>query len=376
MELIILALLGFGAMFAFDRDEDDADALLDPPQEPEAEEPPVVAQDPAPDAADELAIIEERADGLTIFEEDEDGYNVIQGTEDDDIVDASTFERDLDYEVRAGDGDDVVSRNSEDDAENRSRDTTNAFFGRIFGEEGNDLIDMEGRQSVDFFYKISGGIGDDTIISGDLTRVQGDAGDDLIIMGENSEPYTGLAFGGEGNDTLVGSQTPQMFGEAGDDVLNIHHRSGINGISSASGGAGNDMINIATGLGDVFGVGEGLRVEGNDGSDTFTLDLSIVDDTNWESGSAVGSTGIDIVDFNPNEDSLVIDVEAAVGEEDSTYEARLFERSENVYGLVLAVIEDDLAEGTRPRFTNFTIRTTGQITFDDIVFTDRVPLLT
>ena len=363
MELGILALLmGVGFLSAFSGGSDDADEEVT-----EAEEP--VAEQPDPNTGE--MIDEGRTDGITIGEELADGFTVIEGTEGDDIVDASTFERGPSYEVRAGDGNDVVSRNPENDAEIRSRDTTNAFFGRIFGEDGDDLIDMEGRRSGDFIYEISGGIGDDTIISGDLTRVLGDAGDDLIIMGEYN---TVRGFGGEGNDTLVGTQTSQMFGEEGDDVLNIHYLSGINGFSSASGGAGDDMINIATGLGDVFGVGEGLKVEGNEGSDTFTFDLTIIDDTNWENGPAVGSTGIDIIDFNPDEDSLVIDVEAAVGEEDSTYEARLFERSENVYGLALDVIENDLAEGTLPRFANFTIRTTGPITLDDIVFTGSVPL--
>lgn len=359
MELGILAILmGVGMISVFSGGSDDT---AEDTAEPEQREPEVI------DAG--------RADGITVGEERADGFTVLQGTGGDDLFDATTFERGLSYEVRAGDGDDIVSRNSENDADIRSSDTTNAFFGQIFGEDGDDLIDMQGRQSVDFVYEISGGIGDDTIISGDLAQVFGDAGDDLIIMDPDLQFNTGSGFGGEGNDTLDGTQGQGLYGEEGDDVINVRHLNFFNGTGTASGGAGDDVINITTGLGDVFAVQEGLRVEGNEGSDTFTLDLTITDDTQWEEGSNVGSTGIDILDFNPDEDSLVVDIDAALGEEESTYEARLVELSDDTgYNLVLDVVEDNLAEGVPQRYGLITIRTSGPMTLDDIVFTGSVPL--
>lgn len=114
------------------------------------------------------------------------------------------------------------------------------------GGEGNDTL--------------IGGAGDDTLIGG--------AGDDLLIAGEGNNTLNG----GAGNDTLVGVALD-------DDGHDISGRNFLNG------GDGDDLL-IA---------GQGDYLNGGDGSDTFALG-------DWLHGQAA----VTIVDFNPQDDQIVL----------------------------------------------------------------------
>lgn len=253
------------------------------------------------------------------------------------------------------------------------QDLTLDGAGTITGTEGDDRIEVTGFSEIT--REVFGGDGNDTLIANDYSRLEGGAGDDVLILDDKADFHPAVAYGGEGDDTFSGTQAQGMYGEAGDDTINVRHLSNYNGLGITSGGAGDDEINIALGLGENFGgAQESLFVEGNEGSDTFTLDLTLVEREGREEDGGYYRTGLEITDFNPDEDHLIVDVTPEMGQEDSTYEAHLVEGSENVYLLVLTVIEDDIPEGARQRVTDFTIRTTGPVTLDDISFVGSVPL--
>lgn len=120
---------------------------------------------------------------------------------------------------------------------------------------------------------------------------------------------------------------------------------------------------------------EGLLVHGGVGSDTFILDLSINDDAEWieTNGAGNAGSGIEIADFDPEEDQLLVEVSAIASEEDNTYTVELVEVSETEYTLRFDIFESDLPEGMLQRGFSLTILTTGPITLDEIAFVGQPP---
>lgn len=158
---------------------------------------------------------------------------------------------------------------------------------------------------------LNGSNADDTLIgaASGLT-LNGFAGDDTLegFGGDDS------LYGGEGNDLLVGGRGADLFyGGNGDDLLED-----IGGMNTLFGGSGNDRLHSG-----------GLT--GNDGPHTSSFYGGAGDDTlEFQDGSTVsGGAGADafdlsdrlsdtlvsrIEDFDPDEDSLTIYLEAANGD--------------------------------------------------------------
>lgn len=216
-------------------------------------------------------------------------------------------------------------------------DTLEGLGGRdsLYGGEGQDLL--VGGRGADVFY---GGNGDDQIredwylvsnpseLDNGNDTAYGGAGNDYLrgLAGEDSLAGDGgddTLWADDGNDSLFGgSGHDDLFGGEGDDLL--------------YGGFGNDLVDAGAGRDTVFG---------DAGNDTLTaMGLSLGEGPNtsfvyggsgddllrFEDGSTVsGGTGSDqffltddlsdtlvsrIIDFDPDEDSLIIYLTAANGD--------------------------------------------------------------
>lgn len=277
---ILAALLGLGLVFGMGggSDEDDADEALDPAQEPEVEEPQT--EEPP-------AVV----------------GSLVQGTDGADTIGSEPFNATEVFTLLGGDGDDNITYDTF--VEEGVREPQG--YAIIEGGRGNDLIDLVNNSNVSS--EVSGGEGNDIIIGNAFAVIHGDEGDDLIVLDDDAEQLEATAFGGDGNDTIYGLQDNSVYGEDGDDTFIITHASLWNGTGFASGGAGDDNFTIIGNLGTPYLVQEGLLIEGNEGSDTFTLDLDVSVDPAWEEfdGGSNG-TGIIIRDFNPEEDTLTIQI--------------------------------------------------------------------
>ena len=175
------------------------------------------------------------------------------------------------------------------------------------GDAGNDVLSDAGAQGS----VLNGGDGADTLtLTGTGNVANGDAGQDTItIAGGNT------ANGGDGDDTLTASGGADgaiavLNGGAADDVL-IEGVSDSGGalVFQANGGAGNDRIQVQLDLTDQVSDVQDILTGGTRG-DTFLLDLISGDSTN----SAL-ITGVEITDFNPTEDTLIIDTTNIDGQE-------------------------------------------------------------
>ncbi|EAQ27033.1 Hint domain-containing protein [Roseovarius sp. 217] len=172
-------------------------------------------------------------------------------------------ENDRDF-VSGGDGDDVILTG--DDADT------------ITGGTGADVID--GGIDADL---IDGDEGNDTLIGGEGSdTINGGAGDDVIYGGldpsfpdefnipdaTDPEPDNGrdLIDGGDGNDTIFGQDDDDtIFGGAGDDVID----GGIDN-DSIDGGAGADVLTGGQGDDTVTGGTGNDTLSGGDGADSLS----------------------------------------------------------------------------------------------------------
>lgn len=193
-------------------------------------------------------------------------------------------------------------------------------------ETGRDL-------SFDGSTVLEGTAGDDTIAAGqdsDLApeeiRLQG--GDDIAVI---EDQIGGGVYGGAGDDTLTSTEYGNaLHGGAGDDIL-----SGVGG-NVMSGGAGNDQISLDM---NAQPGPDAFRINGGDGDDTIKVQADVGMDTPDRSGANfIGGAGEDayefdltlknsdvdlnlsggplstslgqIEDFDPAEDSLLIELDA------------------------------------------------------------------
>lgn len=201
------------------------------------------------------------------------------------------------------------------------------------GDSGNDVIDGGG--GVD---QINGGAGNDTVDGGDGGDVaHGGEGDDWLQGGAGNDSLHGedgedlleggagddLLFGHEGDDTLDGGAgddalaggggDDQLIGGSGDDALAGGYGddtlTGGAGADTLDGGAGNDVLFghseaesddavdfLNGGSGDdILWLGAGDYGAGGEGADTFEMcDIG------------AGDPPMQICDFNPDEDHLVV----------------------------------------------------------------------
>ncbi len=109
---------------------------------------------------------------------------------------------------------------------------------RLFGEEGNDLLDASGGLGGNRLY---GGEGEDELFANKDDRLFGGEGDDFLdaSVGEGHNRLDGS----EGNDDLLAGSNDQLVGGNGDDILRI-----ISGSDNLLyGGSGADQFWIVNG---------------------------------------------------------------------------------------------------------------------------------
>ncbi|MCU0899594.1 MAG: calcium-binding protein [Cypionkella sp.] len=167
----------------------------------------------------------------------------------------------------------------------------------LHGEEGDDTLLGQGGDDV-----LIGGAGNDILSGGrgadSLAGSEGDdavsggGGADTLMGGEGEDTLNGgmgrdWLVGGSGNDQMIGGGAQDSLdGGAGDDTLWGGAEGGSDAaIDLLNGGSGNDLI----------GVGAGDIAMGGDGTDTFQLQ-----------DYAPGLPVSEIVDYNPDEDDLVV----------------------------------------------------------------------
>jgi len=234
------------------------------------------------------------AEGFT-FDDDQ-----AVGTENDDILTVGDFPEGVTTipEILGQGGDDLIDLNVPPDLYDDFGDdviNANGVSGRVDGGAGDDTI-------TGFFSggTIAGGAGDDSIdvasLSSDSLIVDGGEGDDFI---DATDAAGGQALGGAGNDTIVA----QGVGEAeGGSAL------------FPDGGEGDDLIRF-TAYSDFFPgyfVADQV-VRGGEGADTFEILVnegqhdSSLDDDVYSDTSLWSVPNVEIADFEPGVDKLVIE---------------------------------------------------------------------
>lgn len=163
----------------------------------------------------------------------------------------------VDFSVDGLTGLTVNGNNGNDTLKVSSLDAAFAAGITLNGGEGKDVIDATGSKTVvgkvttgvgmvqdggDGDDKLTGGIGNDTLIGGDgLDIIKGGAGNDAILGGDGKDQLLGEA----GNDTISGgANNDSILGGAGDDVL-----AGEDGVDTVKGEAGQDTIAGGSGAG-------------------------------------------------------------------------------------------------------------------------------
>ena len=173
------------------------------------------------------------------------------------------------------------------------------------GVSGNDT--MVGYAGDDV---IAGGGGNDEIwaddrapenlgLAGGDDLLFGDRGNDTLVAGSGKD----VLYGGANNDTLVGGQDTEyldndiLYGEAGNDLLIDHYRADKSP-DDLYGGVNNDTL---------FG-GDGDRLYGEAGSDTYWLNESYADDdSNIGTNTFVVWTGKGTLDNQITLNNTVVD---------------------------------------------------------------------
>lgn len=117
--------------------------------------------------------------------------------------------------------------------------------------------------------------------------------------------------GGEGDDTLHGIDANNMFGGDGNDDITFDSNVELNSsVARIGGGAGDDTISILTDVGIDTPDRGGAIVSGGDGSDDFEVVMHLQNSQEDADGSGSLETSIGrITDFDPDEDSLVIELD-------------------------------------------------------------------
>ena len=296
LPIALLSLLGIGlGAFAIDEiwgSENDSTSSEGDPDNEDTDRPP-------PNETDEIQITTPDTPGGTVY---------IQGTDADERFDNRLFD-DLDLEDRQMD---LRAGRGEDNVHVMDRD------GTFSGGAGEDRMSAYGGigQTLD------GGHGDDTVTGNQLggARLFGGEGDDRVTLDQAIDAeYSSFADGGNGDDTLFSNITP------------------LDGASQS------------------FGI-----LRGGDGDDTFTLRLTpndaayniavangTLDEVNAD-GDPVVDSGVmaQIDDFNPDNDTLSIDVNWSLESENSLHDFRDFELSERDGGTDVNLIFDALRPDT------------------------------
>ncbi len=283
--LALMALLGFG-LFAVAIDGSDDAADENEPETPETPETPTDPVDPETPTDPETPVDPETptdpetpVEGITMTL---DGDEVVTGTEGADTLVAVAENRE---EQALIDETQQIDLSGADDSVTILNDTHLV----INAGDGNDLIE-------------SLGLG---------VTINGDAGDDTIYAGSADH-----AFGGEGDDELI---------YRGDTVL-------IDSPAVLEGGAGDDHLvgYVETGAAPTIYDSErgGFFLTGGAGADVYEMKLDVVDYGAEDAPDVVKDTINSFKDFDPDEDSLIVDL----SEEDRTLESYEIDKVSYTYG--------------------------------------------
>jgi Ca2+-binding RTX toxin-like protein len=184
----------------------------------------------------------------------------------------------------------------------------------LFGGAGHD--DLHGAEGAD---SLSGGAGQDTLHGGDGDdRLAGDDGDDLLFGQAGDDSLTGgngqdSLHGGPGQDSLEGGDgADALHGGLDNDTL-----SGGPGADTLFGGAGDDLL-IGWQAGDDPALPDADYLNGGDGADTIIAgDGDIITSGRGPDLLMLGhwiSDPVQIIDFDPAEDRLLVIHDASTGE--------------------------------------------------------------
>lgn len=175
---------------------------------------------------------------------------------------------------------------------------------------------------------LSGTGGDDTLSSGQESslapqKIELRGGDDRAVVedplgivvsgGAGNDDLSSTAVGnelngGDGDDTLTGIDAVSMSGGAGDDDITFDSNVEANDVAARiDGGAGDDTIHILSDVGVDTPDRGGALVSGGSGQDSFEVVLDLQDSTtDVDSNGQIETDIVNIRDFDPDEDALVI----------------------------------------------------------------------
>lgn len=267
--IIALSLLGIGASaFIIDEfvNDDDDEPARDVSTPGEGDDG---AQDPSTDGEDsgEDSGGDTGEDPGDVPPEDESDMpvadTVFMGTDGDDTIAAEDIDARVET-VEAGDGNDSIA--------------TQVNNIDILGQDGNDTITIGEDQPIVYNVNADGGAGDDVITARD--------------------PSASLLRGGDGNDEI-----------------NVQQESYDEEFTRLEGGDGDDRLNLDLAVPDQ-GPQIGLQAYGGDGADTYTLTFmpAYGDGADEDAGPA---RILDLRDFDPAEDQIVIDLSDTAGSGDA-----------------------------------------------------------
>lgn len=263
--IIALSLLGFGASafiideFVNDDDDEPARDVAAPGEgDEDAQDPSTDGEDSGDDPGEDIGDVPPEDETVMPGSE-----TVFMGTEGDDTIAAEDIDARVET-VEAGDGDDSIA--------------TGVNNIDILGQDGNDTITIGDDQPIVYNVNADGGAGDDVITARD--------------------PSASVLRGGDGNDEI-----------------NVQQESYDEEFTQLEGGDGDDSLNLDLAVPDQSPQ-IGLQAYGGDGADTYTLTFMPAYGDGAEEDSDPARI-LDLRDFDPAEDQIVIDLSDTAGSGDT-----------------------------------------------------------
>lgn len=219
---------------------------------------------------------------------------VLSGSSESDLLEGGSGHD----QISAGAGNDFLEGNAGEDSLSGGTGDDHASGGAgadwlaggdgddsLRGDEGNDVLTGEAGND-----DLAGGEGDDRVSAGEGDdSAMGGTGDDWLVGGAGADTL----LGGEGGDIVLGGDgADEVDGGAGNDTLW--------GSSGGEDDGSTDFVNGGEGD-DALHLGAGDYGNGGAGADNFALQ-----------DFAPGSTPVQISDFDPAEDRLVVMYDAAL----------------------------------------------------------------
>ena len=217
--------------------------------------------------------------------------------------------------------------NGEDDGDGVDVDMMTTLLGTIEADTLTDDDLLETTEIVDALE------GDDVIMfsAGGLDIHGGPGSDDISVNGEGQTLTDLLLSGDLGDDTLSATDVANstLEGGDGDDELSLT-QTAVAGAdpNMLSGGDGDDMMTIEADF--TADTGPDIQAEGGEGADVFTLSMA-PDFTDGPNTEDTASPVLNITDFSPAEDQLVVDLsDTELPDDVDSVETRLEQNGANL----------------------------------------------